>query len=71
VVQEIERGHRHQLDLSELAATIREAIVREHDIAPYRIVLIRTGTLPQTTSGKIQRGLARQLFLAGALEVAA
>ena len=71
VVQEIERGYRHQVDLAELRATIREAIVREHDIAPYRIVLIRTGTLPQTTSGKIQRGLARQLFMAGGLDVVA
>ena len=50
-------------------ATIREAITREHDIAPHEIVLLRTGTLPQTTSGKIQRNLARQMFLAGSLSV--
>jgi acyl-CoA synthetase (AMP-forming)/AMP-acid ligase II len=69
VVQEVERGFRHRLDPREIAATIRAAIIREHDLAPYRIVLIRPGTLPQTTSGKIQRGLARTLWLAGALEV--
>jgi acyl-CoA synthetase (AMP-forming)/AMP-acid ligase II len=69
VVQEVERGWRHHCDLNELVGTIRAAVTREHDIAPYRIVLIRTGTLPQTTSGKIQRNRARQLWLAGALEV--
>jgi acyl-CoA synthetase (AMP-forming)/AMP-acid ligase II len=70
IVQEVERQHR-QSDLAAIVAAIRAAVIREHDIAPYRIVLIRTGTLPQTTSGKIQRGLARQLWLAGALAVLA
>ncbi|MGH7097832.1 MAG: fatty acyl-AMP ligase [Stellaceae bacterium] len=71
IVQEVERAFRHRLDSREVAATIREAVTREHDLAPYRIVLIRPGTLPQTTSGKIQRGRARQLWRAGALEVVA
>jgi acyl-coenzyme A synthetase/AMP-(fatty) acid ligase len=46
---------------------MREAITRAHDIAAREIVLFRTGALPQTTSGKIQRNLARQMFLAGTL----
>jgi acyl-CoA synthetase (AMP-forming)/AMP-acid ligase II len=69
VVQEIERGYRQQADAGEILAAIREAITREHDIAPREIVLIRPGTLPQTTSGKIQRNLARQMFLAGSLTI--
>jgi acyl-CoA synthetase (AMP-forming)/AMP-acid ligase II len=69
VVQEVERTYRQQIVIAELIATIREAITKEHDIAPREIVLIRTGTLPQTTSGKIQRNLARQMFLAGSLSV--
>jgi acyl-CoA synthetase (AMP-forming)/AMP-acid ligase II len=67
VVQEIERSHRQQADQGKILAAIREAITREHDISPREIVLIRPGTLPQTTSGKIQRNLARQMFLAGSL----
>jgi acyl-CoA synthetase (AMP-forming)/AMP-acid ligase II len=69
VVQEVERTYRHQIAIDEIIASIREAITREHDIATRAIVLIRTGTLPQTTSGKIQRTLAKQMFLAGALPV--
>jgi acyl-CoA synthetase (AMP-forming)/AMP-acid ligase II len=67
VVQEIERAYRRQIDGEEIIASIREAIAREHDVAARAIVLIRTGTLPQTTSGKIQRNLARQMYLAGTL----
>jgi len=67
VVQEIERSYRQQIDIEEVLASIREAITREHEIAAREIVLIRTGTLPQTTSGKIQRNLARQMFLGGTL----
>ena len=69
VVQEVERTYRQQIVTGEIIACIREAITREHDVASHKIGLIRTGTLPQTTSGKIQRNLARQLFLAGSLAV--
>jgi acyl-CoA synthetase (AMP-forming)/AMP-acid ligase II len=69
IVQEVERAYRQQVAIGEILATIREAITREHDIAPREILLIRTGTLPQTTSGKIQRHLARHLFLTSSLAI--
>ncbi|MBO0738837.1 MAG: fatty acyl-AMP ligase, partial [Alphaproteobacteria bacterium] len=69
VVQEVERTYRRRVEAEPIIASIRESIAREHEISAREIVLIRTGTLPQTTSGKIQRGLTRQLFLAGALSV--
>ena len=47
---------------------IRKAIVTEHDIVPHEIALLRPGALPKTTSGKIQRALARQLWLTGGLD---
>jgi acyl-CoA synthetase (AMP-forming)/AMP-acid ligase II len=68
VVQEVERAYRQQVAIGEITGAIREAITREHDIAPREIVLLRTGTLPQTTSGKIQRNLTKQIFSAGSLE---
>jgi acyl-coenzyme A synthetase/AMP-(fatty) acid ligase len=48
---------------------IREAVTRQHDIAPAVIALIRPAALPKTTSGKIQRSLTRRLWLDGALPV--
>jgi len=69
LVQEVERTFRRQIAIEEIVASIREAITREHEIAAREIVLIRTGSLPKTTSGKIQRRLTRQMFLAGTLSV--
>jgi acyl-CoA synthetase (AMP-forming)/AMP-acid ligase II len=69
LVQEVERTFRTQIAIEEIVASIREAITREHQIAAREIVLIRTGSLPKTTSGKIQRRLTRQMFLAGTLSV--
>jgi acyl-CoA synthetase (AMP-forming)/AMP-acid ligase II len=67
VVQEVERTFRREIAIEEIIALIREAIIREHEVAAREIVLIRTGGLPKTTSGKIQRRLTRQMFLAGSL----
>jgi acyl-CoA synthetase (AMP-forming)/AMP-acid ligase II len=69
VVQEVERTFRRQIAIEEIVASIREAITREHEVAAREIVLIRTGSLPKTTSGKIQRNLTRQMFLAGTLSL--
>jgi acyl-CoA synthetase (AMP-forming)/AMP-acid ligase II len=69
VVQEVERNFRRVAAIEEIIASIREAITREHEVAAREIVLIRAGGLPKTTSGKIQRHLTRQLFLAGSLSL--
>ena len=68
VIQEVERTERNRIVPDRLIGRIREAIVIEHDIVPYEIVLLRPGALPKTTSGKIQRALARRLWLVGDLE---
>jgi acyl-CoA synthetase (AMP-forming)/AMP-acid ligase II len=67
IIQEVERTERHRLAPEELKDIIREAVVDEHGIAPHRIVLIRPGQVSRTTSGKIQRSLVRQRWLAGQL----
>jgi len=70
VVQEVERNFRRQTDVEAIIALIREGITTEHEITAREIVLIRTGSLPKTTSGKIQRHFTRQMFLAGSLSLA-
>jgi acyl-CoA synthetase (AMP-forming)/AMP-acid ligase II len=68
VVQEVERTHRHRIAADEIIGRIREAIVKEHEIVPHQIALLRPGALPKTTSGKIQRAHARELWQAGLLD---
>jgi acyl carrier protein len=47
---------------------IRAAVVEEHEVDPYAIVLLRPSALPLTSSGKVQRGRCREMFEAGQLE---
>jgi deazaflavin-dependent oxidoreductase (nitroreductase family) len=56
-------------DLDELIDLIRQEIVEEHDVQPQAVVLITRGTIPKTSSGKIQRGVCRARFLEGTLDL--
>ncbi len=69
IVQEIERTERNRIDLDEITGLIREGVTNEHELFARHITLIRPGTLPKTTSGKIQRSLTRGLWLQRRLDV--
>ncbi len=67
IVQEVER-HK-QSDFSGVFEAIRRAVASEHELAPDAILLIRAGSVPKTSSGKIQRHACRAGYLAGTLDV--
>ncbi|HSF42928.1 MAG TPA: amino acid adenylation domain-containing protein [Thermoanaerobaculia bacterium] len=67
VVGEVERHFKAGVEA--VAAAVRRAIAEEHEVQVHEVVLIRTGTLPKTSSGKIQRHLCRSRHLAGELAV--
>jgi len=56
------------IDLAAIARNVRAAIAAEHDVTPHEIVLLKPGALPRTTSGKLNRGAARQAYLDGVLD---
>jgi acyl-CoA synthetase (AMP-forming)/AMP-acid ligase II len=68
IVQEIERTERHRIDPAEMKGLIRENVNEQHELFARHVALIRPGTLPKTTSGKIQRSLARKIWLDRRLE---
>jgi amino acid adenylation domain-containing protein len=68
VVQEVERGRRAP-DADHAARAIRRAVSREHELQVYSVVLIQAGSIPKTTSGKLQRRACRDAFLAGGLKI--
>ncbi|MGH9695409.1 MAG: AMP-binding protein, partial [Bryobacteraceae bacterium] len=68
IVQEIERTERNRINLDEMTGLIRESVADEHELFARHIALIRPGTLPKTTSGKIQRSLTRKLWLERGLD---
>ena len=67
IVQEVERQWRHG-DLNELIDTIRRSIAEQHEIEPCAIALVKPGTIPKTTSGKVQRFACREAFSSGSLD---
>src|SRR5215212_8968622 len=69
VVHEIAPHAHRQAD--EVSESIRRAVSEEHLLEVQATVLIRRGTLPKTTSGKIQRTACRTAFLRRNLQVVA
>ena len=69
VVQEVVRHSR--ADLAGVIRSIREAVTEIHGIAIDTLLLVKPHCVPKTSSGKLQRRLARQMFLEGRFEVLA
>jgi amino acid adenylation domain-containing protein len=67
VVQELE--FRAKPNLEEVTAAIRQGVAEEHEVQIYGVVLIKPGTIPKTSSGKIQRRATKAEFLAGELQI--
>ncbi len=65
LVQETVR--RRDLDFPAIIEAIRKKISSEHELPVAAIVLIKTRSIPKTSSGKIQRHACRDGFLAGTL----
>ena len=66
LVNEVNRNG--DFDFETVIASIREAVALSHGVQPYAVILVRKGTVPKTTSGKIRRSACRDAFLAGKLE---
>lgn len=67
VVQEVARQRIQDTDLPHLVAAAGAALAKHHGVVPQRFVLVDQMTIPTTSSGKIQRGRCRQMFLDGEL----
>jgi amino acid adenylation domain-containing protein len=67
IVQEALSTREH--DLPAVIEKIRETVAEQHEVRAHGVVLIKSGSIPKTTSGKIQRRACREKFLNGSLEV--
>lgn len=66
VVNEAER--RSEEPAEKLLPAIRKAVLLEHGIQVHSLLLVKAGTVPKTTSGKVKRAACRAAFLAGEIE---
>ncbi|HTU24479.1 MAG TPA: aminotransferase class I/II-fold pyridoxal phosphate-dependent enzyme, partial [Pirellulales bacterium] len=69
LIYEVER--RQQRELEPVFEAVRREVAAEHDLPVDAIVLIKAGSIPKTSSGKIQRHACRRAFLDGTLEIVA
>jgi len=68
IVHEVERRAEGSTDLGEVGAAVRRAVTGEHEVPVHEVVLVRAGTVPKTSSGKLQRRLCRAFYQEGRLE---
>jgi acyl-CoA synthetase (AMP-forming)/AMP-acid ligase II len=57
-----------EVDGQELISAIRRAVFCEHDVQVHTTLLLKPGSLPKTSSGKIQRRACRMSFLDGTFD---
>ena len=71
IVQEVERSYLRSLNMEEIVTAISQSVGQEHEVEVYAIALIKTGSIPKTSSGKIQRRSCSNKFLEGSLNIIA
>lgn len=69
IAQEIERTYRKSLVMDEVVEAIRWQVFQQHFIDIYGIVLLLPGRIPKTSSGKVQRGKCKAMYLDESLEI--
>lgn len=66
VLQELD--FRRKVDAQEMSQRIAGRIAAVFEAVPYSVRLLKTGSLPVTSSGKLRRRDARAMYLAGAFD---
>ncbi|MEJ8858346.1 amino acid adenylation domain-containing protein [Variovorax robiniae] len=58
-------------DAAAIARKVRSVVAQAHEVPVDTVAVVRAGTLPRTSSGKIQRRACRSAWLAGELDILA
>lgn len=69
VVAEMQRSEGEKWVLREICKGIRKDVMKEEKIEVGSVVLVKSGNVPKTTSGKIQRWAAKDKLLDGKMKV--
>ncbi len=68
VLQEVKRIYLRILNADEVIKTIRSAALEEHGLQIYAVVLLKTGSLPKYSNGKIDSHSCQNAFLNASLD---
>jgi acyl-CoA synthetase (AMP-forming)/AMP-acid ligase II len=61
----------HGSERESLVTAIRREVAEQHELRIHDVVLLKSGSLPKTSSGKLQRSECRALYLRGELKTVA
>lgn len=67
IAQELTREALRGADLRAIELDMREAVAAHHGLRLHAVMLLRPGSIPKTSSGKIQRRACRSRYLEGEL----
>ena len=67
ITPEIKRTYLRKLNVAEVTKAVVSAVSKNHELQPYAVVLLKTGGIPKTSSGKIQRHACKAGYLDGSL----
>lgn len=68
LLQEVPRNVVSPEELTGISNAIRKAVGEQEGLTLEGLVLVRVGTIPRTTSGKVRRHACREAYLTGTLE---
>ncbi|MEM8674957.1 MAG: fatty acyl-AMP ligase [Cyanobacteria bacterium P01_G01_bin.67] len=71
IAHEINRTNLRQLNAEEVIGAIRLAVGEQNLANVFAVALLKTGSIPKTSSGKIQRRACQSMFLDGTLNTVA
>lgn len=69
IAHEINRRQQRSTDLAEVIELVKQEIWEYFGLKIEAILLLKSGTIPRTSSGKIQRQACRAMYLAGELTI--
>ncbi|XVF63843.1 hypothetical protein PTKIN_Ptkin09bG0119300 [Pterospermum kingtungense] len=69
LVAEMQRSEKDGKILRKICERIRETVLKEEQVEIGMVVPVKSGSVPKTTSGKIQRWAAKDKFLGGEMKV--
>lgn len=68
VVHEVDR-HYHPQNEGEITQSLRMAVAKHHALYVYAVVLLKPGSIPRTSSGKVRRYACKEEFLNNTLHI--
>jgi amino acid adenylation domain-containing protein len=68
ILVEVQRSYLRHIDVEKAISAIRQSVAENHELQVHGIVLLKTGSIPKTSSGKIQRHACQSSFLNNSLD---